>query len=43
MQYVAPEIYAINENGYNGEKVDMFSFGVILFILVTGVAPFGEA
>ena len=38
--YAAPEIYKGN---YNGEKVDIFALGVILFNLVTGLYGFNEA
>ena len=27
-------------NVYSGEKIDMWSVGVILYIMVTGTAPF---
>jgi serine/threonine protein kinase len=37
-QYMAPEVFDGRE--YNGLKADMFSCGVILFILLTGVPPF---
>lgn len=39
--YMAPEIKEGKE--YNGLKVDLFSTGVILFILVKGIFPFKEA
>jgi serine/threonine protein kinase len=41
MTYMAPEI----KEGklYKGTQVDMFSFGVILFIIVHGIFPFKEA
>jgi serine/threonine protein kinase len=41
MTYMAPEI----KEGklYKGTQVDLFSFGVILFILVHGIFPFKEA
>ena len=38
---MAPEIKEGKE--YDGEKVDMFSFSVILFIIVHGIFPFKEA
>ena len=41
MTYLAPEIKEGKE--YQGKKVDMFSFGVILFIIVHGIFPFKEA
>jgi len=41
MTYMAPKI---KENKvYEGKKVDMFSTGVILFIIVQGIFPFKEA
>ena len=39
--YMAPEI-KLNLT-YNGLKVDLFSTGVILFILIRGIFPFKEA
>lgn len=39
--YMAPEIK--EGRTYNGKAVDMFSFGVILFIIVQGIFPFKEA
>lgn len=41
MTYMAPEIK--EGKVYNGHKVDLFSFGVILFIIVQGIFPFKEA
>jgi serine/threonine protein kinase len=41
MTYMAPEIK--EGKAYNGTQVDLFSFGVILFILVHGIFPFKEA
>lgn len=38
---MAPEIKEGKE--YNGQKVDIFSAGVILFILIKGIFPFKEA
>lgn len=38
---MAPEIKESKK--YNGLKVDLFSVGVILFILVKGIFPFKEA
>jgi len=41
MTYMAPEI---KENKtYDGTQIDMFSTGVILFIIVQGIFPFKEA
>ena len=39
--YMAPEIK--EGKPYSGEKVDLFSAGVILFILARGIFPFKEA
>lgn len=39
--YMAPEIK--EGKTYNGLKVDLFSAGVILFILIRGIFPFKEA
>ena len=36
--YMAPEITEKRE--YNGAEADIFSLGVVLFILVIGLAPF---
>jgi serine/threonine protein kinase len=41
MTYMAPEIK--EGKTYNGKQVDMFSTGVILFIIVQGIFPFQEA
>ena len=41
LSYAAPEILA--KKPYFGEAADVFSSGVILFILVTGKLPFGKA
>jgi serine/threonine protein kinase len=41
MTYMAPEIKEGKQ--YKGTQVDLFSFGVILFILVHGIFPFKEA
>ncbi len=38
---MAPEIK--ESKPYNGLKVDLFSAGVILFILIRGIFPFKEA
>ena len=41
-QYQAPEV--LENRSYRGESVDVFSMGVILFIMVTGSLPYlGEA
>jgi serine/threonine protein kinase len=39
--YQAPEV--LEKKGYRGDKVDIFSMGVILFTMVTGVMPYFEA
>ena len=39
--YMAPEIK--NRLSYDGKSTDIFSAGVILFILVLGIFPFQEA
>ena len=41
MTYMAPEIKEGKQ--YNGKQVDIFSTGVILFIIVVGIFPFKEA
>lgn len=41
LTYMAPEIKEGKE--YKGTQVDLFSFGVILFIIVHGIFPFKEA
>jgi serine/threonine protein kinase len=38
---MAPEIK--EQKIYKGKEVDMFSCGVILFIIVQGIFPFKEA
>mmetsp|Transcript_39965 Transcript_39965/g.61148 ORF Transcript_39965/g.61148 Transcript_39965/m.61148 type:complete len:297 (-) Transcript_39965:219-1109(-) len=41
MTYMAPEIK--EGKVYDGKQIDMFSTGVILFIIVNGIFPFKEA
>ena len=41
MTYMAPEIK--EGKNYDGTQVDLFSIGVILFIIVQGIFPFKEA
>lgn len=41
--YCAPEVWNGTQKGYDGEKADAFSVGVILFVLLSGGQPFHDA
>ena len=39
-QYIAPEVIKGKRCGYDGEKADIFSIGVLLFSIITSKIPF---
>eukprot|EP00172_Hildenbrandia_rubra_P002557 Plantae.Rhodophyta-Hildenbrandia_rubra.ctg34710.p1 GENE.Plantae.Rhodophyta-Hildenbrandia_rubra.ctg34710~~Plantae.Rhodophyta-Hildenbrandia_rubra.ctg34710.p1 ORF type:complete len:451 (-),score=77.86 Plantae.Rhodophyta-Hildenbrandia_rubra.ctg34710:1698-3050(-) len=41
-QYCAPEILSRSEEGYSGFKVDAWSCGIILYVLLVGMPPFDD-
>lgn len=41
--YCAPEVWNGTQRGYDGEKADAFSVGVILYVLLSGGQPFYDA
>ena len=40
--YMAPEVFNNKGEEYSGEKADIFAFGVILFMMLSGKQPFTE-
>ena len=38
---MAPEI--LDDKKYDGRKIDIFATGVIIFVIVIGIFPFGKA
>lgn len=43
LDYMAPEILAKKDSGYEGIKVDYFAAAKILFIMMTSIPPFPTA
>lgn len=41
--YRAPEVYHYNNEGFEGDKADIFALGVVLFIMIFGMPPFSMA
>lgn len=41
--YCAPEIFTNTDRGYSGAKIDAWSCGIILYLLVTGSLPFFDS
>jgi len=39
MKYMAPEVYANVDSGFDGFAIDMWAVGVILYIMLTGEVP----
>ena len=39
MKYMAPEVYANVESGFDGFAIDMWAVGVIMYIMLTGEVP----